>query len=116
MSGHVVDIVPTFARFRLTPAKGRDFSWGKFERAFLQGVAPDRDALWWLHEGNRALQRGDWKISAASGGPWELYYLRDDRIESQDLSGEKPAVLGTLAALWESRWLSFKALATGGRP
>lgn len=116
MSGHVVDIVPTLLDFALPQQKAATFHGVSLKKAFLQGVAPDRDALWWLHEGNRALQRGDWKISAASGGPWELYYLRDDRIESQDLSGEKPAVLGTLAALWESRWLSFKALATGGRP
>ena len=34
------------------------------------------DDLWWLHEGNRALRVGDWKIVAAGkDGPWELYDL-----------------------------------------
>jgi arylsulfatase len=33
-----------------------------------------REALFWEHEGNRALRLGDWKIVAkGSGGPGELY-------------------------------------------
>lgn len=28
-----------------------------------------RQGLWWLHEGNRALRAGDWKLVAAKGEP-----------------------------------------------
>jgi arylsulfatase len=53
--------------------------------AFAKDVSVERDCLWWLHEGNRALRAGDWKLVAAKGDPWELYNLKNDRAESQNL-------------------------------
>ena len=42
------------------------------------------ESLWWLHEGNRALRVGDWKIVAAGkDSPWELYDLSSDRSETK---------------------------------
>jgi len=47
----------------------------------------DRDAIFWEHEGNRAVRVGDWKLVAnGPGGPWELYDLKTDRIESNNLA------------------------------
>lgn len=36
----------------------------------------DRDALYWEHEGNRAIRVGDWKLVAMHGKPWEAYAAR----------------------------------------
>ena len=44
----------------------------------------ERECLWWLHEGNRAIRVGDWKLvsSARPDGRWELYNLASDRGET----------------------------------
>ncbi len=50
----------------------------------------DRDALYWEHEGNRAVRVGDWKLVSKHGSPWELFDLVKDRTESSDLSAMMP--------------------------
>lgn len=57
--------------------------------------------LWWLHEGNRVLRAGKWKIVAAGkNNPWELYDLELDRAESENLAAMKPEKVRELAELW----------------
>ena len=70
---------------QIPPAPGRSLS-----AAFDRDVRIDREDLWWLHEGNRAIRVGDWKLVTARGRPWELYDLRRDRAESHDLASNDP--------------------------
>ena len=65
-------------------------------------VRISRDCLWWQHEGNAALRVGDFKLVSESerGGTWELYDLKHDRIESQDLAGQFPDKVRDMAAMW----------------
>jgi arylsulfatase len=58
--------------------------------------------LWWLHEGNRAIRVGDWKLVAAKDQPWELYDLSVDRTELNDLAAKRPDKVLELSALWQS--------------
>ncbi len=58
--------------------------------------------LWWLHDGNRAIRVGDWKLVAAKDQPWELYDLSIDRTELNDLAGQRPDKILELSALWQS--------------
>lgn len=59
--------------------------------------------LYWEHEGNRAIREGDWKLVArGSKGPWELYDMKADRTETQDLAREKPELAKRLADDWEA--------------
>lgn len=44
-----------------------------------------RSAIYWEHEGNRAVRRGKWKLVAENRGPWELYDMEADRTETNDL-------------------------------
>ena len=37
--------------------------------AFAKDVTIKRDLIWWLHEGNRAVRVGDWKLVAAKNDP-----------------------------------------------
>ncbi|QDU61426.1 Arylsulfatase [Planctomycetes bacterium Pan216] len=65
----------------------------------------EREAMYWEHEGNRAIRTGDWKLVSARrnrimGGPWELYDLASDRTEENDLSGEHPDRVKRMAQLW----------------
>lgn len=70
--GHVIDIVPTLLELTHAQRAGNDQSpiapplpGRSLLSAWQQDVPVDRESLWWLHEGNRALRVGDWKIVAA---------------------------------------------------
>ena len=64
-------------------------------------LAPHQ-VLFWEHEGNRAVRQGKWRLVADYNRPWELYDLKMDRTEQQDLSGKYPAKVKELAALYAS--------------
>src|SRR5262245_45091241 len=92
--GHVIDLVPTileavggkrFERWEgkpVPPAPGKSLL-----PLFAKDGTVERESLWWLHEGNRALRVGDWQVVAAGkDSPWGLYDLRSERSESTDLA------------------------------
>ncbi|MEX2139043.1 MAG: arylsulfatase [Pirellulales bacterium] len=120
---HVIDIVPTVLQVAgiqksnqwegepIPPAPGRSLV-----PAFGRDVTVERDFLWWLHEGNRAIRVGDWKLVAAKGDAWELYDLRTDRAESNDLATELPEKAKELQALWARELESISRLAAKTAP
>ncbi len=70
--------------------------------AFL-GQSIEREAIYWEHEGNRAVRMGDWKLVAKGAkGKWELYNIAKDRSEQRDLSDEMPEQTAKLAAMWRA--------------
>jgi arylsulfatase len=76
----------------------------------METVIP-RENLWWLHEGNKAIRVGDWKLVAAKGAAWELYDLKTDRAEQHDLAASMPEKVRELAAAWDQQTESFQAAA-----
>ena len=63
----------------------------------------DRKALYWEHEGNRAIRVGDWKLAAVGrNGPWELYNMATDRTELRDLADKEPQRVKELSDMWEA--------------
>lgn len=63
----------------------------------------DRDALYWEHEGNRAIRQGKWKLVAKGvNGPWELYDIDQDRTELNDLADQMPDKVKQLANKWDA--------------
>ena len=44
------------------------------------------DAIYWEHEGNRAVLDGKWKLVSRFPDRWELYDLEADRSELHDLA------------------------------
>ena len=71
----------------------------------------DRDFLWWLHEGNRALRVGNWKIVTDKDQPWELYDLSTDRAEQHNLASQMPDKVRELSAAWQAQTDRFTELA-----
>ncbi|KAH7165274.1 alkaline-phosphatase-like protein, partial [Dactylonectria macrodidyma] len=123
----VMDIVPTFLEMAglshpktyqgriIAPLRGR--SWTKFlalinstdpsvingkEKPDIHG--PDY-VMGFEIAGSGALRRGDWKITfvPAPKGPqrWQLYNIRTDPGEVNDLAEEKQELLKEMLGLWE---------------
>ena len=84
---------------------------------FAKDGTVTHDSLWWLHEGNRALRVGDWKIVAAGkDSPWELYDFSSDRSETKNLAKERPEKVRELAAVWTKQLEEYAALAARDLP
>lgn len=106
---HVIDFVPTVLelagvawpsdwRGRPVPASpGRSLV-----SVFAGDGEPLHEALWFYHEGHRALRMGDWKIVASKGEPWELYDLSVDRGETRNLAESAPTRLAAMVSTWEA--------------
>lgn len=92
--GHIIDIMVT-----CVDIAGATYPAGKIHP--MEGVSLDPlfkgkkledRLLFWEHEGNRAIRDGDWKLVAKGwNSPWELYNLKDDRTEMNNLVGQHRA-------------------------
>lgn len=121
--GHLIDLVPTVleltggrqaasvAGMPVPPLPGRSLVPG-----FAKPGAVKRDALWWCHDGNRALRVGDWKIVADYLSPWELYDLSVDRSETHNLAAERPEKVRELERVWLKQTAAISALAKQDPP
>ena len=117
--GHVIDLVPTL----LEVAGGQPTrTWQdrpvptppgrSLVPAFERDGTVEHASLWWLHEGNRAIRVGPWKlVSAGRDGAWELYDLSRDRAEAHNLAAEHPQQVQQLEQLWWQQTREFAQLA-----
>lgn len=107
--GHLIDIMATCldaagAKYPgtrngepVTPLEGRSLV-----PCIAGGKRRPHEALFWEHEGNRAVREGRWKLVSRFPDRWELFDLAADRTEQQDLSARQPKVAARLAARYES--------------
>ena len=71
--------------------------------AFASNGAVQHESLWWCHKGNRAIRMGDWKLTMRVGSKkWELYNVKVDRSEMNDLSAKYPDKTMMLAGRWQA--------------
>ena len=101
--GHLIDIAATCVDLSgakypaaATPLEGKSLA------VAFAGKPIDRDAIFWEHEGNRAVRAGDWKLVAKHGGAWELYDLAKDRVEATDLAAKHPDTVKELTAKYDA--------------
>ena len=119
--GHVIDIAPTLLELAGVGVEpdvgGPPFPGRSLAEAFDGDDGPLHDALWFYHQGNRALRKGKWKIlhtvrtrdegwgsvadtEDARSGEWSLYDLASDRAEQHNLSADRPEIVRELSATW----------------
>jgi arylsulfatase len=107
--GHLIDLMATCVDLADAPypksVDGQAISpmEGKSLAPVLRsGERQGHDALYWEHEGNRAVRRGDWKLVSRFPGPWELYNLADDRSELTNLAETHPDLVASLSTIYEA--------------
>ncbi len=106
--GHLIDIMATcvdvakakypteYAGKPITPLEGRSL------KPAFEARPIEREAIYWEHEGNRAVRVGDWKLVAKGrSGPWELYNVVVDRAEMNDLAAAEPTRVRLMSAMWQ---------------
>ncbi len=107
--GHIIDVMATCVDAAggeypkthggkaVTPLEGKSLL-----SVFLDGRREGHDALFWEHEGNRAVRQGKWKLVSARGGSWELYDLEADRTELNNVIEAHPEKARELEALYRA--------------
>jgi arylsulfatase len=111
--GHLIDLMATcldvagaaypktYGGHSITPLEGRSLL------PILKGrTRRPHEALYWEHEGNRAVRQGQWKLVSRHPEGWELYDLEADRTELNNLTARYPdkvRELTTLYAAWAER-------------
>lgn len=117
----ITDFMPTFLELaggeypdsirgqKTVPIEGRSFL-----PTISENVVDSDRILYWEHEGNKAIRRGNWKLVAEypgswrtlrdypTGGQWELYDMGTDRTEMNNLAALYPELVAQLAAEWEA--------------
>lgn len=106
--GHLIDIMATcvdvaqakypteYKGQAITPMEGRSLL------PAFDNKPIEREAIYWEHEGNRAVRQGKWKLVSKHPGGWELYDLEADRTELNNLAGKHPEKVEQLKTLYES--------------
>lgn len=113
-AGHLIDIMATcvdvaraqypetYKERTVTPMEGESL-----QPVFQGEKLYRKDALYWEHEGNRAVRQGKYKlVSRYRGdmdGKWELYDLESDRTEVRDLTDRYPDQVRELVGKYD-RW------------
>ena len=101
---HAIDILPSL--LELTGAKSSYPLRGLSLVPLMEGKSIPERALFWEFNYNKAVRKGDWKL--VLGEPtyaWELYNLKDDPTESNNLYGINQEVflkLRTLQLQWKN--------------
>jgi len=103
--GHLIDIMATCLEVAGAeyPKKHGDHAItpleGKSLLPIIQGkTRPGHDALFWEHEGNKAVRMASWKLVSRHPDAWELYDLDADRTEMLNLASKQPDRVKEMAA------------------
>jgi arylsulfatase len=107
--GHVVDFMPTFLEVSgakypeqvnnnpITPLRGTSLI-----PAFAENEITRTQPFFWEYIGEKAMRKGDWKLVKTKSGNWELYNLKDDPIEMNELSKIRTDIFKEMVELYNN--------------
>ncbi|MBS0000441.1 MAG: arylsulfatase [Cyclobacteriaceae bacterium] len=115
--GHLIDIMATCIDFAGAKYPGSfeghevlPFEGKSLLPALRRETGTGHEFLYWQWANSVGVRKGDWKAVGYVDSPWELYDLRNDRTELNDLAAEYPEIVKELDSLF-NRW----AKRTGAR-
>ncbi len=115
---HIVDIVPTILEVSgasIEPEKPGPTAPAFPGMSLVPSFEQEPDwldrTLFWDHSGHYAIRVGDWKaVSLNKGEIWELYNLKTDRAEQNNLAEKRPQLLAQLVARWQARRQQYRQI------
>ena len=107
--GHVIDMVPTLLELAgASPRAEAPRSPGQsLVSVFESDDSEEREALWWFHDGHKAIRMGDWKLVRQNlknekQPTLELYNLKEDPIETKNVAEAHPEILQKAADIFKA--------------
>ncbi len=107
--GHFIDVMPTIAEISgaTYPAEFEGSAippmQGQSLLPILRGEDYERrDPIYWNWRRGKAVRRGNYRLVSDNEDPWELYDMRVDRTETNDLAAERPELVNELSALYKT--------------
>ncbi len=121
---HLIDIMATcvdvsgveypqsFKQHTIKPLEGKSLL------PAFNNIPIEREAIYWEHEGNRAVRMDKWKLVSRAnkrkaflwdqkaklgGSDWELFDMERDRTETRDQSKKEPELVQKMATMWQ-KW------------
>ena len=106
---HLIDIMPTVVELTGSkyPTQFNSFAIQSMEGRSLIPLLTEsswvgHDFLYWEHEGSRAVRSENWKLVSEPGKDWELYNIKNDRSELNNLSKTYRDTVALLSAEYEA--------------
>ena len=104
---HLIDVMPTLVEITQSDVPSawpnrdlRPISGTTLTPAFHGESLTRQQPIHLLFSGDRGLRNGDWKIVSFKSEPWELYNVKEDRTELNDIAAKHPQLAATMVQKW----------------
>ena len=106
---HLIDLMPTVlavtnAKYPAHAADGTEIyklTGHTLTPSFTGKKIEEHAYLFWEHQSNAAIRKGDWKaIHSLIDNTWVLYNLATDRSEMNDVSAQHPELMNDMKEKW----------------
>ncbi len=104
---HLIDVMPTLVEITQSDVPSawpnrdlRPISGTTLTPAFHGESLTRQQPIHLLFSGDRGLRDGDWKIVSFKSEPWELYNVKEDRTELNDIAAKHPQLVAKMVQKW----------------